>query len=523
MVAKQAYVCADPYVNVKVGPIALLTHGCFAVRESAGGGCGRGIVTRMKVSLCMIVRNEEAYLDGCLASVSGIADETIVVDTGSTDATRTIALSHGAQVYDFEWCDDFAAARNESIRRASGDWILWMDADDRLVQESGQTLRELLCSLGDEKVGYLMRVECPGPDGGPMHCAVHARLFPNHARVRWQYPVHEQIVPSLLAIGAELQTTDVRIRHVGYAPWRMPAKLQRNLAIVEKALVARPLDGYLLSIRGELLVGLGRAAEALVALSLCEGLCRGTLPAHVVALRCRAHAIDGALDDALVAAAHGLASHPLDSALWLLKAEVLAAMGDYFESECTLRTLLTLGASEAGFGVEDEMQAAVHARHRLSEVLAQQGRAAEAATEAHQVTLQRPAFGFAFLTLGEALLATGDHEGFEKLIEDLRGTPDRDVARAVLLAAQSRKNLRPDQALAFIDDAMRRHPEQLALQKARVQALFSAGIQGETLAEAIGLVTVADPFCVQTHSVRRASLRTSCRDGSVGTSQHSRT
>ena len=76
------------------------------------------------VSLCMIVKNEEAYLADCLASAKPFVDEMVIVDTGSTDRTVEIAERFGAKVFHFPWCDDFAAARNESLRHASGDWIL---------------------------------------------------------------------------------------------------------------------------------------------------------------------------------------------------------------------------------------------------------------------------------------------------------------------------------------------------------------------------------------------------------------
>ena len=96
------------------------------------------------LSLCMIVKNEEEMLGGCLELVKDWVDEMIVVDTGSTDRTKEIALEHGAQVYDFEWIEDFAAARNFSKSKATSDYILALDADERLNPEDGPFLRESL-------------------------------------------------------------------------------------------------------------------------------------------------------------------------------------------------------------------------------------------------------------------------------------------------------------------------------------------------------------------------------------------
>src|SRR5262249_7305197 len=82
---------------------------------------------RVRISLCMIVRNEEENLPACLDSVEGIFSEIVIVDTGSTDRTRELAQARGATVVEFLWCDDFAAARNVSIEHATGDYIFWMD------------------------------------------------------------------------------------------------------------------------------------------------------------------------------------------------------------------------------------------------------------------------------------------------------------------------------------------------------------------------------------------------------------
>jgi glycosyltransferase involved in cell wall biosynthesis len=78
------------------------------------------------VSFALIVRNEEAKLPACLESIAGIADEIIVVDTGSTDRTKHVTAAFGAKVFEFPWIDDFAAARNECIRHVTGEWISWL-------------------------------------------------------------------------------------------------------------------------------------------------------------------------------------------------------------------------------------------------------------------------------------------------------------------------------------------------------------------------------------------------------------
>src|SRR5690606_5348800 len=98
---------------------------------------------RATISLCMIVRDNAQTLPAALESIRPFVDEMIVVDTGSVDATPEIAKSLGAKVFEFPWCDDFARARNESLKYATGDWLFWMDSDDTIPAECGRKLRAL--------------------------------------------------------------------------------------------------------------------------------------------------------------------------------------------------------------------------------------------------------------------------------------------------------------------------------------------------------------------------------------------
>ena len=110
-----------------------------------------------RVSLTMIVKNEEGNLPACLASAADLVDEVVVVDTGSADRTKEVAARFGARVFDFPWIDDFAAARNEALRHATGDWILWLDADDRIDEPNRQKLRQLFAALPDQNVAFALR------------------------------------------------------------------------------------------------------------------------------------------------------------------------------------------------------------------------------------------------------------------------------------------------------------------------------------------------------------------------------
>ncbi|MDA3835589.1 MAG: glycosyltransferase, partial [Spirochaetales bacterium] len=196
----------------------------------------------------MIVKNEAENIAECIRSVKPVVDEIIVVDTGSTDDTRTIAEGLEAKVFDFPWCDDFAAARNESIRHATGDYILWLDADDRISHEDRQGLKRLkerLPSSGNP--ACMLRILNRKTDG---EAAVNyqLRIFPNVKGACFEGCVHEQIIPSLNRLGIKVVEEDVHILHTGYEDEEaIKAKAERNLHILLNASKERdrtPSENY---------------------------------------------------------------------------------------------------------------------------------------------------------------------------------------------------------------------------------------------------------------------------------------
>ncbi len=198
----------------------------------------------------MIVRDEQKNLPHCLASVRGVFDEIVVVDTGSVDRTREVAREHGAQVFEFAWIDDFAAARNAALGHATGDYAFWLDADDVIEPEQRETLRALLdgLRLGDE-AAHVVQCACdPGADGSGGETVVdHIRLFPLRPRIRWTYRVHEQIMPALRRAGIPARWTDLVVRHTGYVDVALRArKLERDTRILLEELKDRPDEPFIL-------------------------------------------------------------------------------------------------------------------------------------------------------------------------------------------------------------------------------------------------------------------------------------
>ncbi len=148
----------------------------------------------MKISLTMIVRDEEAVLERCLKSAAGLFDEIIVADTGSTDKTPEIARSFGAQVHDFKWVDDFSAARNYALSWASGDYVMWLDADD--VIENPEDFRRLFLQIGRERPDVVMLPYNVGFDGERVTLKYEReRIFRNRAGFLFEGAVHEAVCP----------------------------------------------------------------------------------------------------------------------------------------------------------------------------------------------------------------------------------------------------------------------------------------------------------------------------------------
>ena len=187
------------------------------------------------LSLCMIVKNEKANLPACLFSAQDLADEIIILDTGSTDGTQDIARSFGARVIQSEWHDDFSRARNESLATAKGRWIVWLDADDRLLEADKKAIRKL--AEADPEVhprgyGLLIKNSIDGGRTGSVFNQI--RLFPNRPMLRFRAPVHEQILPALEAANIPIEFTSIKVLHTGYIDGETSKSKQiRNKSILE--------------------------------------------------------------------------------------------------------------------------------------------------------------------------------------------------------------------------------------------------------------------------------------------------
>jgi GT2 family glycosyltransferase/predicted Zn-dependent protease len=214
------------------------------------------------LSVCLIVKNEEQFIAQCLKSVRNLAQQIVVVDTGSTDRTLEIAKEFGAEIHSFAWCDDFSAARNAALEHATGDWILALDADEELPVEQHA---KLLADMGKtDIIAYRLPLINRGHEAGG-RCVV-PRLFRNAPGVYYSGRIHEQVFPSLLAAGKlwGLKTGlgTAEILHHGYTQElvRDRNKIERNLKLLRQAVAENPTDANLMMNLGLELVRSGDLA-----------------------------------------------------------------------------------------------------------------------------------------------------------------------------------------------------------------------------------------------------------------------
>lgn len=195
---------------------------------------------RPLISLCMIVKNEAKNLGVCLDDARQMADEMIVVDTGSADDTKAIAQERGARVFDFEWIDDFAAARNFSLSLAKGRYLLWLDGDDRIEKTAIERFIRFKSGLSQaEPAAYAIQVVCQGTFG-ERAVFYQVRLFPNRPDIRFSGKVHESLASSLEKAGLKVLKTDMEILHTGYDHFEeAQKKVARNLDLLKKG----PVEG----------------------------------------------------------------------------------------------------------------------------------------------------------------------------------------------------------------------------------------------------------------------------------------
>jgi glycosyltransferase involved in cell wall biosynthesis/thioredoxin-like negative regulator of GroEL len=371
--------------------------------------------TGQTVSLCMIVKDEEAMLPRCLAAVAEFVDELIVVDTGSSDRTVEIAESFGARILHHEWDGDFSAARNVGLDAATSDWLMYLDADEVLVEGEGPRLRELLGHTWREGI-FLTESNHVGElqDGvAVQHSAL--RLFRNRPAYRFEGRVHEQFAHKLPALAERVEYTQVRIEHFGYlgAVRDAKEKSRRNLELLERQ-IAEGVDTPFLHFN----LGSERAASGDIAGSLVhlqrawekllgdpERLDYGYFPSLCSRL-VKALNANGRHRDAITQADEVLRLLPDFTDVVLEQAMAHRGLGDAETAIAHFERSIAMGDAPARYSATVGA-GTFHARNLLAELLIAGGRLEEAEAHLRHVLEHHPAFIGAVEPYARVLLRRG--------------------------------------------------------------------------------------------------------------------
>jgi len=303
----------------------------------------------LTVSLVMIVKDEEAVLGRCLASAVAHVDEVVVVDTGSTDGTVAVAREHGAKVVETTWNDSFADARNVSLDHATGDWVLYLDADEELVAADGPRLRELARRTWRE--GFLVEVTNYASERDASRAVNHLglRMFRRRPEHRFTGRLHEQItgLPPVAA-PEKIESAAVRVEHWGYVAQLREAKDKgrRNLELVERQIREAGATPFLLYNLGTEQVIAGELEAACDSFARASELLGDTDTMYgppLVNRHTQALSSLGRAAEADRVAAAGLERFPGFTDLVLHQASCARAAGDDDRAETLLRRCLEMG------------------------------------------------------------------------------------------------------------------------------------------------------------------------------------
>ena len=352
--------------------------------------------------LSMIVRDEAAQIEECLRSVQGFVDEMVVVDTGSIDNTIALAQGMGARVEQIPWPGDFAPARNQALEFLSGDWVLVLDADERLRPEAVAPLRALMAQP-DVLLINLLRHE-RGAVQSPYSNV--SRLFRCHPAIHWSRAYHSMVDDSVAELLRQephwriADCSEPALIHDGYRPELLAQgnKPQRLREAMEAELKQRPGDPYACAKLGSLDVAEGHLERGLTLLR--EGLSQCPADAHPERYELLLHL------------ALAEATRNPDAALELYRQAL----------NIPLAPRLTLAA-----------------RLNLAALLLQQGQAQEAEQLCQRATAAAPEIGLSWYNLGLTRRRLGDIAGaLEAYREARRLTPDhaethQNLAVALLL------------------------------------------------------------------------------------------
>ena len=455
----------------------------FTLEESPGGG----LLLRdaeVRLSLCMIVRDSAGTLRPCLESIRRWVDEMVIVDTGSRDETPRIVEELGGRLFHFPWCDDFAAARNESLRHARGDWLFWMDSDDTIPEECGRQLRELVERDSDPSIlGFVMQVHCPGGgENGDRENDVtvvdHVKLIRNRADLRFEGRIHEQILPAIRRAGGTVAWTDMYVVHSGSdpSPEAQERKRRRDLHLLHLELREWPGHPFTLFNLGMTYVDGGNfeEAEAFLKRSIDHSSPDESHLRKAYALLVYAQMQQGRQEEALATSRRGREFFPQDVELRFREGVTLHELGRLAEAARIYHDVLS-NPDERHFNSIDRGLTGFKARQNLAVVYTEMGELERAEQEWRGVTQEVPRYRAGWQGLGEVLLRGRRNCEALSVAEHCIREPDLKAVGHLLKSRLAMASGDLKIALAEVESALAADPADRASLESRCQILFDHG------------------------------------------------
>lgn len=467
-----------PALRALAAPLAARARAVSARARPARG---------LRLSLCMIVRDEEEMLPGCLEPVAPYVDEIVVVDTGSQDGTVEIARAFGATVIPFPWNGSFADARNVSLDAATGDWILYLDADEHMVAEDAPLLRSLIGRTWREGFHLAWTSYTGGDETGPAVAHLALRLFRNRPEYRFQGRIHEQKTDRMPTYLPErFETVPIRVLHYGYLKSRINdrAKSRRNLELLEREQAESPSPFVAFNLGSEY-VRLGEPDRARAHFEqawaeLGERWQDTGYAAILVSRLASARRATGDLAQARQAIEAGLAAFPDHTDLVLEAALCAWQEGDLAEAERLARRCLAMGDAPAQY-VATVGSGSYLALSLLGELRRAQGDLPGAEETYRRCLREHPSYLAPVLPLVACLVARGASRA------EVAAAIPADRPHAMLLAGVATLEAgQAEEAEGWFRAVLERQPSNAVARVGLVEALLSQRRYAEVVAETEG-------------------------------------
>ena len=457
------------------------------------------------------MKDNEGTIRPCLESLRPWVDEIVVVDTGSSDATPRICEELGARVFSWAWRDDFAAARNESFRHALGEWIVWIDSDDTLPPECGEGLRNLVDGEHlDHVLGYIMQVHCPGEEPHDVTVVDHVKLIRNRPDLRFEFRIHEQILPAIRRAGGSVAWTDLYVVHSGAerSPEGRQNKIKRDLRLLNLELEERGEHPFVLFNLGMTLADAEIPEKAVEYLQRCLRV-SGPDESHLrkaYALLVSSLSQLEQWDQADEVIDRGLRLFPTDKELLFRQAMLHHQQGRLHQAIRVYGRVLTEPVDRHFTSIDNRI-CGTKAKHNLAVVHEDLDQWSEAERLWREITEDEPDYVPGWRRLGEQLLRQGLVEETLMMAQRLREEPLTQAVGIILAARACERQEKFSEARSLWDQAVAEHPGDIAIHNERCRFLFERGTPAEAQQALEQLVQLSPDDPAAWHNLGAVRLR----------------